>query len=101
MKRYQWIIPIIIIVFSAFTAYQWGVFPAVQKTDSSKFSAMRVAEDLKIISQHPHSIIHTEERIAVRDYLVHRLQEQGATPILYTYPNIKSRKYIFVIFGSQ
>lgn len=65
--------------------------PRLQEQDSPSFSALRAAEDIRIISEKPHSIQHPENRMAVCAYLTSRLRELGASPMLYTYDSVAFR----------
>jgi hypothetical protein len=67
------IITTAIIALSAIIALNWGIHPQFDNGREDNFSANRVAEDIKNISQHPHSITDNKERAEVRDYLHKRL----------------------------
>lgn len=54
------------------------------------FSALNVAEDIKIISKKPHSIEHPEERKVVREYLAYRLRQSGGDVRIFEYDSIES-----------
>ena len=74
--------------------------PSAKDASYDGFSAARVAEDLKVISKTPHSVQHPEERAAVREYLVQRLEQLGGSVSLYRYnsltaPKNRSKQYTF------
>lgn len=74
--------------------------PSAKDVSYDGFSAARVAEDLKVISETPHSVQHPEERAAVREYLVRRLEQLGGKVSLFKYdslagPKNRSVQYIF------
>ena len=88
MRKYRLFILIAAAVLSALAAY--GLFTAlrVEPSDSDCFSAERVAADIKVISQKPHSVIHPVERAEVRDYLYNRLVDlTDSSVVLYPYEN--------------
>ena len=78
------------VVLSAVLAY--GVFtrPAAKPLDYDGFSSKRVLEDLEVISREHHSVAHPQERAAVRDYLVSRLEETGADTVkIFRYDSLR------------
>ena len=96
MKTYRSLILILTIVFSALIAY--GILftmPSPKSIDEEGFSSARVAKDLEVISQEPHSVAHPEERDRLLEYLTKRLEELGGNPQTFVYPNITSRKFTF------
>ena len=96
MKNYRSLILTLAIALSALVAY--GVFftmPSPKSIDAEGFSSARVAKDLEVISQEPHSVAHPEARDRLLDYLTERLEELGGNPQTYVYPDITSRKFTF------
>lgn len=91
MNKLKLSIVCIAILLSALGAYGFFFMPKVEDTDSEKFSAERVAEDIKFISKEPHSIEHPFGRERVRNYLVDRLEEFGGAPIVFEYDSIPSK----------
>ena len=92
MKQLRFLFLVLTILFSAFIAYGLWTSP-FQKNEG--FSTKRVVEDLKVISEKPHSVAHSEERAEVVQYLTQRLKELGGNTKTYIYPNITSRKFTF------
>ncbi|OFY45042.1 MAG: hypothetical protein A2X18_13980 [Bacteroidetes bacterium GWF2_40_14] len=92
MQRNRLFISIVIIAvtFALGLSYYWRPFVYNVK-DEFKFSAAKVADDIKIISSEPHSIEHPFERDKVRDYLAQRLEGMGIKVAHYPYDSIKSR----------
>ncbi|HPH53611.1 MAG: M28 family peptidase [Bacteroidales bacterium] len=88
MRKYRIFILIAAVVLSALAAYGIFTAPRVEPTNSERFSAERVADDIKVISRKPHSIIHPKERAEVRDYLGDRLIAlTDSSVIFYPYEN--------------
>jgi hypothetical protein len=88
MRKYRLYILIAAVVLSALAAYGIFTAPRVESTDSDRFSAERVAADIKVISRKPHSIIHPKERAEVRDYLGDRLIAlTDSSVVFYPYEN--------------
>jgi hypothetical protein len=92
MRKYRLFILIAAVVLSALAAYGIFTAPRVESTDSDRFSAERVAADIKVISRKPHSIIHPEERAEVRDYLGDRLIALTDSSVVF-YPYEKATEY--------
>jgi hypothetical protein len=78
------------ITFAFGLSYYWRPYVYNVK-DEFKFSATRVADDIKFISSEPHSIEHPVARDRVRDYLAQRLKSMGITASNYSYDSITSR----------
>lgn len=92
IQRHRLLISIVltIITFAFGLSYYWR--PCVYDVkDEFKFSATRVADDIKVISSEPHSIEHPSERDKVRDYLAQRLNNMGITASYYPYDSVTSR----------
>ena len=92
MKQLRFLFLVLTILLSAFIAYGLWTSPFPNK---ERFSTKRVVEDLKVISEKPHSVAHPEERAEVVQYLTKRLEELGGNTKTYVYPNITSRKFTF------
>ena len=92
MKQHRSIFLLLTILLSAFIAYGLWSSPF---TNKEGFSTERIVEDLKVISEKPHSVAHPEERAEVVQYLTRRLEELGGNTKTYVYPNITSRKFTF------
>ena len=80
-----------VVIFAALVAYH--IFPAWQINDkqSIRFSPVRAAKDINIISKKPHSIEHPKERKVVGDYLFYRLQQMGGSAQIFEYDSIKCK----------
>ena len=81
MNKFRPFILALIIVVSALLAYGLWTQPKVQPADSEGFSASRVVADIEVISQQNHSVAHPQERAAVREYLISRLEGLGADTV--------------------
>ena len=89
MNKIRPFILAVAVVISALLAY--GVFtqPRPKSADSEGFSAERVVKDIEVISKEHHSVAHPEERAAVREYLVARLNDLGADTVrLFRYDSL-------------
>ena len=89
MNKIRPFILAVAVVISALLAY--GVFtqPRPKSADSEGFSAERVVKDIEVISKEHHSVAHPEERAAVREYLVARLNDLGADTVrLFQYDSL-------------
>lgn len=84
-----------IFVFLSVLAVAVGVgffsLTRIEGVSSTGFSAERVAADIQIISQEPHSIQQPQARASVRTYLANRLQGLGAVPAIYSYDSIPDK----------
>ena len=89
------IITTAIIALSAIIALNWGTHPQFDNEREDNFSANRVAEDIKNISQHPHSITDDKERAEVRNYLHKRLEEQGGKVQIFRYDSLQGAGFTF------
>lgn len=78
-----------------------GVFtlPSPQGKEHDGFSAVRVAEDIAVISKDYRSVAHPQERAKVCEYLAGRLEEMGGDVTLFRYDSLKnqngSANYVF------
>lgn len=91
MNRLKLYLGIFILILSGFAAYGFFSVPRVRGVESEKFSAERVAEDIRVISKEPHSIEHPFAREKVRNYLIKRLEDFGGTPEIFRYDSIPSK----------
>lgn len=82
MNRFRPFILAFTVALAGLLAYGLFTLPSAENVDAAGFSAARVAEDIEVISKKPHSVAHPEERAAVREYLVGRLDELGADTVL-------------------
>lgn len=91
MKLTKFFIGFALAALAVCMAFGLFTLPKVQDSTSDKFSAERVSNDLKVISKEHHSVIHTEERDRVCQYLYDRLEEMGGNPSIYIYDSVKFR----------
>ena len=70
-----------VVILAGLVAFGLGSRPQVEKATSTEFSAERIVEDIRVISQNHHSVAHPEERAEVREYLISRLKQIGADSI--------------------
>ena len=82
MNRFRPLILAAAITLSGLLAYGLWTRPAAEPVDSEEFSAARAVKDIEVISKEHHSVAHPEERAAVREYLVQRLEQLGADTVM-------------------
>ena len=82
MNKIRYVILFAAVVVSGLLANGLWTLPKPQAADYEGFSSARVVEDIKVISQKPHSVAHPEERAQVRDYLISRLESMGADTVM-------------------
>lgn len=89
MNRARIFIFSVVVVLVGLVAFGLWSRPQVESLTSDKFSAERVVEDIRVISQAHHSVAHPVERKEVRDYLVSRLNTLGADTVeLFEYKSL-------------
>ena len=76
------------VVLAVLLSYGLWTLPKAEPADADGFSSARVVKDIEVISQKPHSVAHPEERAAVRDYLVERLEGMGGKVSLFRYDSL-------------
>jgi len=81
MNRFRPFILAAVTIFAALLAYGLFTMPVPRGADAEGFSAERVVKDIEVISVEHHSVAHPEERAAVREYLIGRLNEMGADTV--------------------
>ena len=87
------------IILSGPLAYGLWTRPAAEPVDSEEFSAARAVKDIEVISKEHHSVAHPEERAAVREYLVQRLEQLGADTVMqYRYDSLTGPKNKHVVY---
>lgn len=91
MKNIKLLIGIALLIFIGFISFGLFTLPKVENVNSDRFSAERVAEDIKFISNAPHSVENPIERDSVRSYLYDRLSSLGGNPVIISYDSIKFR----------
>ena len=82
MNKIRPVILFVAVVLSGLLAYGLWTLPEPKNADYEGFSSARVVEDIKVISQKPHSVAHPEERAQVREYLIDRLKYMGADTVM-------------------
>ena len=82
MNKIRPVILFAAVVLSGLLAYGLWTLPKPQNADYEGFSSARVVEDIKVISQKPHSVAHPAERAEVREYLIERLESMGADTVM-------------------
>lgn len=82
MNKIRPVILFAAVVLSGLLAYGLWTLPKPQNADYEGFSSARVVEDIRVISQKPHSVAHPDERDQVREYLIDRLESMGADTVM-------------------
>ena len=82
MNKIRPVILFAAVVLSGLLAYGLWTLPKPQNADCEGFSSARVVEDIRVISQKPHSVAHPDERAQVREYLIDRLESMGADTVM-------------------
>lgn len=82
MNKIRPVILFAAVVLSGLLAYGLWTLPKPQNVDCEGFSSARVVEDIRVISQKPHSVAHPDERAQVREYLIDRLESMGADTVM-------------------
>ena len=99
MNRFRPLILAAVIILSGLLAYGLWTRPAAEPVDSEEFSAARAVKDIEVISKEHHSVAHPEERTAVREYLVQRLEQLGADTVMqYRYDSLTGPKNKHVVY---
>lgn len=99
MNRFRPLILAAAIILSGLLAYGLWIRPAAEPVDSEGFSAARAVKDIEVISKEHHSVAHPEERAAVREYLVQRLEQLGADTVMqYRYDSLTGPKNKHVVY---
>lgn len=99
MNRFRPLILAAVVAVSALLAYGIWTRPSAEPVDSDGFSAGRAVRDIEVISKEHHSVAHPEERTAVREYLVDRLNGLGADTVrLYEYDSLVGPQNKHVVY---
>lgn len=99
MNRFRPLILAAVIILSGLLAYGLWTRPAAEPADAEGFSAARAVKDIEVISKEHHSVAHPEERAAVREYLVQRLEQLGADTVMqYRYDSLTGPKNKHVVY---
>lgn len=99
MNRFRPLILAAAITLSGLLAYGLWTRPAAEPVDSEEFSAARAVKDIEVISKEHHSVAHPEERAAVREHLVQRLEQLGADTVMqYRYDSLTGPKNKHVVY---
>ena len=81
-------IKIVTVLLSCILAFLVAVGTFTFRRAGNDFPTEKAVQDLKIISSKPHSVLHPEEREAVRNYLHDRLEELGGSPEILRYDTV-------------
>ena len=99
MNKIRPVVVAAFVVLAALLAYGLFTLPRPQGVDAEGFSSARVVKDIEVMSRVPHSVAHPEERAAVREYLVQRLQELGADTVrILSYDSLVGPKNKHVVY---
>ena len=99
MNRFRPLILAVTVAVAGLLSYGFLTRPSAEGADAEGFSAARVAEDIEVISRQPHSVAHPEERAAVREYIVGRLDELGADTVkFFEYDSLVGPKNKHVVY---
>ena len=88
---------VVVILVAAVLSFSFWNLPSLKKQSSHSFNTDNVLQDIQVISQERHSVIHPQARAQVRDYLVSRLQSLGSEPRIYHADSLEARSYVFNI----
>ena len=100
MNKVRPVILAVVSVFTAFIAYGLFTMPKPQPVDYEGFSSQRVINDIKSISKDHHSVAQPQQRAAVRDYLVGRLESLGADSVrLFEYDSLIGPQNKHVVYN--
>lgn len=95
MKRHRPLYPILyisaIVMAGLITFLHIHLIKIKDSENPYNFSALNVAEDIKIISKKPHSIEHPNEKKVVREYLSYRLRQLNGNVKVFEYDSIASK----------
>ena len=81
----------ICVVLAVVVALELFPHKKINDRSSDEFSALRVSDDIRVISKEPHSIQHPKERKVLAEFLFHRLQQMGGTTQMLEYDTIPSK----------
>lgn len=99
MKGFRPFVLLAVILLTALLSFGLWTIPSPQPEDAEGFSAMRVIKDIEVISKEHHSVAHSEERAAVREYLVGRLEGLGADTVrLFRYDSLVGPQNKHVVY---
>ena len=82
MNKIRPFILAVAVILAGFMAYGLFTLPSPKGIEEEGFSAERVVKDIEVISKEHHSVAHPQERAAVREFLVQRLEGLGADTVL-------------------
>ncbi len=99
MNRFRPFILLAAVVAAGLLAYGLLTRPGAKDVDYEGFSSARVIEDIEVISKEHHSVAQPQERAAVREYLVSRLNELGADTVrLFEYDSLVGPQNKHVVY---
>lgn len=81
----------ICVVFAIVVALELFPYRKANDRNSDEFSALRVSDDIRVVSKDPHSIQHPKERKVLREFLFYRLQQMGGITQVLEYDAIPSK----------
>ena len=81
----------ICVVLAVVVALELFPHKKINDRSSDEFSALRVSDDIRVISKEPHSIQHPKERKVLAEFLFHRLQQMGGATQMLEYDTIPSK----------
>lgn len=88
MKKVQFIVAIVLMVAAVFAAMGFFSFRRADNQKDILFNTERAVEDIRMVSESPHSILHPLERAGVRNYLYGRLEDMGGSPAVLQYDSV-------------
>ena len=99
MNKIRPLVVALFVILAALLAYGLFTQPRPQGAEAEGFSSARVVKDIEVMSRVPHSVAHPEERAAVREYLVQRLQQLGADTVrILSYDSLVGPKNKHVVY---
>ncbi len=91
MKTLKVVAAVFLTVSIAFVSMGWPFIPESGNLKNTLFETQNAVDDIEVLSSSPHSVLHPEERAAVRRYLAGRLTELGGNPAVFYYDSIPSK----------
>ena len=79
------------VAFAVVVALEIFPYKEINDRSSEEFSALRVSDDIRVISKEPHSIQHPKARKVLGEFLFHRLRQMGGDTQVLEYDTIPSK----------
>ena len=99
MNKFRLLILAVTVIIAGFLAYGLWTRPGAEPVDAEGFSASRAVKDIEVMSKEHHSVAHPQERAAVREYLIQRLEQLGADTVsLYKYDSLVGPENKHVVY---